>query len=145
MSEQQSQRDDDDAPPSVPLANAWAMTTVLGFMTVAVISAFFIAQSNLYERMGEAQAVISRQNHCIAVRRACHNQELTPQLCDLRQRARLDARDFGPTIEGEFQGASCPGTPAAQEELCALVQATVPTEDCDKPAEGAPPASTPPT
>lgn len=124
----QTQRDE-AAPPSAPLANAWAMTTVLAFLTVAVIASFFVAQSLLYERLGDAQQKVSRQQHCIAVRQACHNQELTPQLCNLRQRARLDPRAFGPTIDGEFAGVSCPESQTRRSGLCNLV-ATVETPSC---------------
>lgn len=133
MSEQQSQ---DDAPASVPLANAWAMTTVLALLTFAVVAAFFSAYTELTGRLEYAQATVSRQQHCIAVRRACHNQELTPRLCNLRQRAGLDPRSFGPTIEGEFEGVSCPNTPAAQEGLCDLME-TVETPTCNSPGTGA--------
>lgn len=132
MSEQQS---DDDAP-AVPLANAWAMTTVLALLTFAVVGAFFTAYTQLTGRLEYAQATVSRQQHCIAVRRACHNQELTSRLCALRQRAGLDPRSFGPTIEGEFEGVSCANTQPAQTGLCDLME-TVETPTCNSPGAGA--------
>lgn len=144
MSEEQSQRDDNEAPPSVPLANAWAMTTVLSFLTVAVVTAFFAGNVYWTNKLTYAQSTISRQQHCIAVRRACHNDELTPRLCDLRARQGLRARDFGPTIDGVFQGESCPGALAGPEGLCELVETTVPTVSCDEPGQTAP-ANNPPT
>lgn len=128
MANQQESRDD-SAASAVPLAKGWAMATFVGLMTVALITAFFFYQSNLYKRMGDAQATISRQQHCVAVREACHNQELAPALCGLRQRLDLDARNLGPTIDGQFAGVSCPGAPAAQEGFCDLVR-TVPTPTC---------------
>jgi hypothetical protein len=136
MSEQQTQHEEEGAP-SVPMANAWAMTTVLAFFTAAVIASFFMAQTVLFGRLSEAQAATSRQQHCIAVRRACHNQELTPQLCGLRQRAQLDPRSFGPTIEGEFQGVSCPESPPRQRGLCDLLR-SVETPTCNPSEDGGP-------
>jgi hypothetical protein len=126
MSDQQDPRAD-----SVRLSKGWAMATFIGLMTVALMLAFFFAQTTLYGRLSDAQAATSRQQHCLAVREACHDRELVPELCSLRERRNLDPRTFGPNE------VPCPGAPPRQEGLCNLVT-TVPTVSCSPPEAPAP-------
>jgi hypothetical protein len=98
MSQQESQ---EDAAGRAPLAKGWAMATSVGLFAIVTTVVFFFAQSRLYETQYDAQQKISRQQHCVAVREACHNRERAPALCALRRRLGLDDRVLGPPLDAE--------------------------------------------
>jgi hypothetical protein len=119
-----------------PFANAWAITTFGGFLAIALLVGFFYVQQNLYTRLDEARLVQGRQNHCLAVREACHDRELVPELCNLRRRHGLESTQTGQqTPEERTYGPNdvkCSETGRPEEGYCGLLP-SVETPTCATP------------
>lgn len=125
-----------DESPRQPFANAWAITAFAGFLAIAMLVGFFYQQQDLYAKLDEARSVLGRQNHCLAVRQACHDRELVPELCNLRRRHGLEPTQSGQqTPEERAYGPNevkCSEAVRPEEGYCGLIP-SLETPTCSTP------------